>query len=70
MCKLKTLNVKSKVWKQLQTIRIEKGINTLNGVIELLLKNKIEYKKGFRDGMESCKPNKKLDKANKKGLEV
>jgi len=28
------------------------------------------YKEGFRDGIESCKPNKKLDKAIKEGLEL
>lgn len=28
------------------------------------------YKQGFKDGLEACKPNKKLDKAIKEGKEI
>jgi len=43
-------------------LKIEKGEDTI--------KDDKEYKKGFADGLEACKPNKKLDKAIRESREI
>ena len=49
-------------------LRMSFFINDVQRALDIAIEE--SYKEGFRDGLDACKPNKKLDKAIKEGTEL